>query len=217
MQGGFRIDDTPVHRALREALANCIINTDFYGKYGVLVVKEDDKVILENPGYIRLGKEQMRRGGKSDPRNKSLMKMFNLIDIGEHAGSGVPNIFNVWEDEGWEEPIIKESFDPDRTSLILKFIKKQAIKTSDKKQAIKTSDKKQAIKTSDKKRTVKTGKNMKEIRLYLQKCETAKTSDIAEVLGLSMARTRVILSEMDDVEILGTNRTRRYRLREKGN
>lgn len=87
MQGGFRIADTPVHRALREALANCIINTDFYGKYGALIIKEDDKVILENPGYIRLGKEQMRKGGKS------------------------------------------ESFDPDRTSLILKFIKKQAIKS----------------------------------------------------------------------------------------
>lgn len=58
----------------------------------------------------------MRRGGKSDPRNKSLMKMFNLIDIGEHAGSGVPNIFNVWEDEGWEEPTIKESLDPDPLS-----------------------------------------------------------------------------------------------------
>ena len=197
MQGGFRIDDTPIHRALREALANCIINTDFYGKYGVIIIKEDDKVILENPGYIRLGKEQMRRGGKSDPRNKSLMKMFNLIDIGEHAGSGVPNIFNVWEDEGWEEPVIKESFDPDRTSLILKFIKKQVVKTSDKKQAIKTE------------------KNIKEIRLYLQKCEAAKTSDIAELLGLSTARTRVILSEMDDVEALGTNRTRRYRLRSK--
>ncbi len=170
---------------------------DFYGKYGVLITKEDDKVVLENPGYIRLGKEQMRRGGKSDPRNKSLMKMFNLIDIGEHAGSGVPNIFNVWEDEGWEEPVITESFDPDRTSLTLKFVKKQAIKTSDKKQAIKT------------------GKNRKEIRLYLQKYETAKTSDIAELLGLSMARTRAILSEMDDVEALGTNRTRRYRLRAK--
>lgn len=63
---------------------------------------------------------------------------------------------------------------------------------------------------------MKTGKNRREIRLYLQKCETAKTSDIAELLGLSMARTRAILSEMDDVETLGTNRTRRYRLREKG-
>ncbi len=49
----------------------------------------------------------MHRRGKSVPRNKSLMKMFNLIDIGEHAGSGVPNSFNVWEDKGWEEPVIE--------------------------------------------------------------------------------------------------------------
>ena len=206
IQGGFRVDDTPIHRALREALANCIINTDFYGKYGVIIIKENDKITLENPGYIRLGKEQMRKGGKSDPRNKSLMKMFNLIDIGEHAGSGVPNIFNVWEDEEWEEPDIKESFDPDRTTLTLKFIKKQAIKTGDKKQAIKTGDKKQAIKTN---------RNQEKIRLYLQEQGTAKTSDIAEMLGLSAARTRAILSEMNNVEALGRNRARRYRLRKK--
>ena len=195
MEGGFRVDDTPVHRALREALANCIINTDFYGKYGVLITKEENKIVFENPGYIRLGKEQMRRGGKSDPRNKSLMKMFNLIDIGEHAGSGVPNIFNVWEDEGWEEPDIKEDFAPDRTLLTLKFIKKQAIKTSDKKQAIKTRS------------------NQEKIRLYLQVNETARTRDIAELLGLSMARAREILSVMDDVEAIGRNKTRIYRLR----
>ena len=83
----------------------------------------------------------MRKGGESDPRNKTLMKMFDLINIGERAGSGVPNIFNTWEDQGWKEPVIEERFDPDRTVLSLEFIKKQAIKTSDKKQAIKTSDK----------------------------------------------------------------------------
>ena len=206
MEGGFRVDDTPVHRALREALANCMINTDFYGKYGILIIKEENKIIFENPGYIRLGKEQMRRGGKSDPRNKSLMKMFNLVDIGEHAGSGVPNIFNVWEDEGWEEPDIKEDFDPDRTSLTLKFLKKQAIKTSDKKQAIKTSDKKQAIKTKN---------NQEKIRLFLRGRETAKTRDVADLLGLSMARTREILSVMDDVEAMGRNKARIYRLRKE--
>lgn len=47
----------------------------------------------------------MRRGEKLDPRNKSLMKMFNLIDIGEHAGSGVPNIFNVWEELSFLFPL----------------------------------------------------------------------------------------------------------------
>ena len=29
MKGGDRIDDTPVHKALREALANCLINADY--------------------------------------------------------------------------------------------------------------------------------------------------------------------------------------------
>ena len=69
----------------------------------------------------------MRLGGESDPRNKALTKMFNLINIGERAGSGVPNIFNVWADEGWEEPVIEESFDLDRTVLSLSF-KKTMIK-----------------------------------------------------------------------------------------
>ena len=32
----------------------------------------------------------------SDPRNGTMLKMFNLIDIGERAGSGIPNIFRVW-------------------------------------------------------------------------------------------------------------------------
>ena len=133
---GNRIDDTPVHEALREALANCLINADFYGVRGIVVRKEADRIVFENPGYSRTGKQQMKKGGISDPRNKVLMKMFNLINIGERAGSGVPNIFNTWEDQGWVEPVIEEQFDPDRTLLILSFDKKQAIK-----QAIKTSDK----------------------------------------------------------------------------
>lgn len=42
----------------------------------------------------------MLRGGISDPRNKAIMKMLNLIAIGEHAGSGVPDIYSVWADNG---------------------------------------------------------------------------------------------------------------------
>ena len=142
MVGGERVDDTPVHKALREALANCLINADYHGVRGVVIRKETDKITFANPGYVRTDKKQMRLGGESDPRNKSLMKMFNLINIGERAGSGVPNIFNVWNDEGFVEPEIEERFDPDRTILTLSFAKKQAKKTSDKKQAIKNKQRK---------------------------------------------------------------------------
>lgn len=61
------------------------------------------------------------------------MKMFNVINIGERAGSGVPNIFNVWDNEGFVEPEIEERFDPDRTILTLSFLKKQAIKNKQRK------------------------------------------------------------------------------------
>ena len=141
MVGGERIDDTPVHKALREALANCLINADYHGLRGVVIRKEPDKLILANPGYVRTGKKQMRLGGESDPRNKALMKMFNLINIGERAGSGVPNIFNVWEDEGFKEPVIEERFDPDRTVLSLSFLKKVSEK-SDSKKVTEKSDRK---------------------------------------------------------------------------
>lgn len=117
LEGMTRIDDTPVHKAVREALANCLVNTDFYVPRGIVIRKEADKIVLENPGYIRTGKEQMLKGGISDPRNKALMKMFTMIGIGERAGSGVPDIYSVWESQGWEKPIVEEQYNPDRTIL----------------------------------------------------------------------------------------------------
>lgn len=32
------------------------------------------------------------------------MKKFNMINVGERAGSGVPGIYTVWENEKWKAP-----------------------------------------------------------------------------------------------------------------
>ena len=207
MSGGERVDDTPVHKALREALANCLINADYHGLRGVVIRKEPDKLVLANPGYVRTGKKQMRIGGESDPRNKALMKMFNLINIGERAGSGVPNIFNVWEDEGWEEPVIEERFDPDRTVLTLSFKK-----SGDKKAAIKSGDKKAAIKSGDKKVTKKTQMQYDKIFAFMEEGKEYGIRDFCELLGLKESRTKDILKGLSDyIESVGSNRDRRYR------
>ena len=124
MNGGERVDDTPVHRALREVLANCLVNSDFYVPRGIVIKQKNDILIIENPGTIRVGKYQMKVGDESDPRNKAFMKMFNLIGIGECAGSGVPELFSVWDQEGWMEPVIEESYNLGRTILTLTFVKK---------------------------------------------------------------------------------------------
>lgn len=128
VEGAFRVDDTPVHRAIREAFANCLVNTDFYLPRGVVIKKDANMIVFENPGNIRTGKEQMLKGGISDPRNKALMKMLNLIGLGERAGSGVPDIYGIWEQQRWRTPEVKECYGPDRTILTLLFLKKVAIK-----------------------------------------------------------------------------------------
>ena len=194
LEGITRIDDTPVHKAVREALVNCLVNTDYFLPCGVVIKKEDDKLVIENPGSIRTGKKQMLRGGISDPRNKTLMKMFNMIGIGERAGSGIPDIYQVWENEGWPMPVVEESYNPDRTRLSLEFSKKQAIKTSDKNKLRKTQEKEELI------------------REYLRQNGLSKTSEIAEYIELSPARTRALLSDMADVVVEGANKNRKYRL-----
>ena len=206
LEGGDRIDDTPVHKALREALANCLINADYYGRQGVVIVKKKNIITLSNPGEFRVEVKTAISGGVSDPRNSALIKMFNLIEVGERAGSGIPNIFNVWNKQGWELPTITENFDPERITLSLVL----------EKPAIKTGDKKPAIKTGDKKTTTKTEVHRKLIVEYLTVHACAKSNDISELLDLSATRTKEILSKMIEDGIIvaeGSNKNRTYRLK----
>lgn len=86
---------------------------------GIAVIKKPDQIQISNPGDFRIDIETAKSGGVSDPRNTTLMKMFNLIDIGERAGSGIPNIYDVWKKQKWNTPVLSEAFDPERINLIL--------------------------------------------------------------------------------------------------
>ena len=222
LDGITRVEDTPVHKAVREALVNCLVNADFYLPQGIVIKKDVKSLVLENPGSIRTGKKQMLLGGISDPRNKNLMKMFNLLGIGERAGGGIPDIYQVWEDQGWSKPIVEEFYNPDRTRLLLDFSSKQEGKTSEenkrRKQAKKTSEeskrRKQAKKTSEENKRRRTEDNYMAIRMYLKQHGLSKTADIAAEIRLSPSRTRVLLNTMPDVNYEGTNTNRRYYLME---
>ena len=85
---------------------------------------------LENPGSLRIKIKEAISGGFSNPINSILMKMFNLIDIGERAGSGIPNIYNVWKARNWENPQIDERFDRVERVYLMLPVKKQPIKNS---------------------------------------------------------------------------------------
>ena len=119
LDGISRIDDTELHKALREALANTLINADYYGNTGVVIERNITSITMTNAGTFRIDLDEAINGGISDPRNSGLIKMFSLINIGERAGSGLPMIFKAWTATDFAMPDITEKENPDRVCLML--------------------------------------------------------------------------------------------------
>jgi predicted HTH transcriptional regulator len=121
LQDGQRIEDTPVHEALREALANTLIHADFSGRVSVLVVKRPDMFGFRNPGLMRVPLLDAIRGGTSDCRNRRLQTMFQQVGYGDHAGSGLPKIYHNWAGQHWRRPVLYEVREPEQTLLELRM------------------------------------------------------------------------------------------------
>lgn len=121
LQEGQRIDDTPVHEALREALVNTLIHADYSGRISVLVVKRPDMFGFRNPGRMRIPPEIAVLGSNSDCRNRRLQTMFQLVGYGDHAGSGLPKIYRNWQGQHWRRPLLYELSDPEQTLMELRM------------------------------------------------------------------------------------------------
>lgn len=119
LKEGQRVDDTPVHEALREALANTLIHADYSGRVSILVVKRPDMFGFRNPGHMRIPLELAIQGGHSDCRNRRLQSMFRYVGYGDHAGSGIPKIYKNWAGQHWRKPKLYEVSVPEQTLMEL--------------------------------------------------------------------------------------------------
>ena len=118
LEKGERIDETPVHDALREALANALVHADYSDRASILVIKQADSFRFRNPGLMRVPPTVAIQGGEPDCRNRTLHKMFRFAGIGEQAGSGIPTIFQGWKSQHWSPPNLYELREPyDQTEL----------------------------------------------------------------------------------------------------
>ena len=123
LEKGERKDETPVHEALREALANVIVHADYSDRASVLVVKRPDMFGFRNPGLMRIPVEIALQGGEPDCRNRTLHKMFRFVGVGEQAGTGIPKILHGWQSQHWSPPKFYDTSEPyNQTLLELRMI-----------------------------------------------------------------------------------------------
>lgn len=122
LKDGARVEDTPLHESIREALINTVIHADFTGRTSILSVKRPDMFWFRNPGLMRVPVEQAVQGGVSDCRNRRIQDMFRYVGFGDHAGSGIPKIYHNWKAQHWRLPRLHEDLDKELTQLELRMI-----------------------------------------------------------------------------------------------
>ena len=116
-----RRGETHVHEALREALVNTLIHADHLSTRPLVVTKYTNNFLFSNPGRLRISLQQLYDGGISDPRNPNLQKMFQMLGLGEKAGSGFGKILRAWIEQQWF-PLVSEKLDLEITSVALPMV-----------------------------------------------------------------------------------------------
>ena len=119
LEGIFRVDITPMHKAIREVLCNCLANADYHETRGLVIKQYNHKLEFSNPGAFTMHKDLAYSGGNSDARNKLVLAMFNNINIGERTGSGIPLILKATKDAGYHTPTFQDFFNPDYTIVTI--------------------------------------------------------------------------------------------------
>lgn len=122
LEGMERVDDTPVHKAIREAMTNMIIHADLC-IIGVLKVEKYDKgFVFSNPGSLKLPIEDIMRGGNSKARNPRIQNMLRMIGFGDNIGSGYPTILKTWKSQNWRKPTLLDRAELRQVDLSLPMV-----------------------------------------------------------------------------------------------
>lgn len=135
-----------------------------------------------------------------------MQTMLRLVGFGDNAGSGFPTILDVWKSEGWIKPELIEDTNLDQVTLMMKMEKE-----SDDESAEKSADSAEKSADSKKMKVIDLSERQRQILTYMD--AEYSTEQVAEKIGLKGPRTRQLLNELVNMELLaciGTTKRRRY-------
>jgi predicted HTH transcriptional regulator len=191
-------------RALLEGIVNALIHRN-YLELGseVHVDMFDDRLEIYSPGGMCDGTKVQDRDLMRVPsrrRNPIIADIFNRLKYMDRRGSGFKKILSDYSTQPNYDEHLRPQFYSDNDSfvLVLKNINYRSSKNEGKRRVFK-----------------RTTEHIEKIEKYLKKHGGSRTKDIAVFIQLSDARTRAILSEMDNVIATGENSARRYWLKEQ--
>ncbi|WP_386686435.1 ATP-binding protein [Lonepinella sp. MS14437] len=93
---GFAVENSPQLEALREALVNMLMHSDYFSVAKPRVRIFLDRIEFENPGSFPLPIAELLKTDISLPRNPVIAKLFRHVKLAENAGFGFDKML-TWE------------------------------------------------------------------------------------------------------------------------
>ena len=209
----FRIDTTPVHKAVREALVNTLVHCNYILGGSITIEKGFNYFKFENPGNLRIPFEIAKRGGESDQRNPVIHKIFALVGLGERTGSGLNMIVKVWDNKKWEEPLLSEVYGLERTNLILQMTNRlksnPPIELHENEQHIYVCDTKNPLIKSTNSPLINLSKTQTNILEIVARNRYIKVDEIAKLLELKPNTIKKNIKKLKEYKILAREGTTR--------
>lgn len=111
LKGAFRDENQPQVKAIREALVNLLIHSDYFSPMKPRIRVFLDRIEFFNPGALPKPYLELKKGGISLPRNPTLARIFRIIDLAENAGYGFDKMFNGWKAHYSKDPVVSTGVD----------------------------------------------------------------------------------------------------------
>ena len=108
---GLRDDDPPQLQAIREALVNLLIHTDYFSQSNPRIRVFLDRYEFYNPGALPKELELILKEDFSLPRNPIVAKIFRFVKFSENIGSGFHKMITGWKSHYNVKPFVNGDFD----------------------------------------------------------------------------------------------------------
>ena len=199
LEGIERIDDTPIHKAVREGMTNMIIHADLCITGVLKVEKYDKEFVFSNPGYLKLPIEDIMRGGNSKARNPRIQNMLRMIGFGDNIGSGYPTILKTWKEQNWRKPTLLDRTELRQVDLTLPMISLLP-ETVLKEMELYYGNEAYEIMTADEQQTI----------AYVWNGDSISNIELQQLLGLNSIEAGKLLHTMVEKGLLNQNNKNRW-------
>ena len=127
---GIGREDTKQADALREALVNLLIHTDYFSPMKPRIRVFTNRIEFENPGMLPRPVEELLKADESLPRNPVLARFFRIAKLCESAGFGFGKMLD-WKNETGNEVAFETHVDKTKFTFMLneKTVEKTAEET----------------------------------------------------------------------------------------